>query len=197
MSTTSRPPASAAAVYAAMRPCRHDTPACPAPKDADAPASTVRPSERADHRSEARRSSIERNNDSGGAEVSCDRGQSQPTFSDAEPGEPPASSGSGWGRTGPSTRLARMDRRHHGTKSSSVATAASVKGRPSALGFHGSRIATDGAMPSSRSNECPTMSTSTQHAEPRLPTDPTAQAQRMTSRPETPSSQECREQTDE
>ena len=38
-----------------------------------------------------------------GAEVSCDRGQSQPTFSDAEPGEPPASSGSGWGRTGPST----------------------------------------------------------------------------------------------
>ncbi len=41
--------------------------------------------------------------DSEGAEVSCDRGQSQPTISDAEPGELPASSGSGWGRTGPST----------------------------------------------------------------------------------------------
>jgi len=51
-----------------------------------------------------------------GAEVGCDRGQSQPTISDAEPGEPPASSGSGWGRTGPSTRFSRMNRRHHGKK---------------------------------------------------------------------------------
>ena len=38
------------------------------------------------------------------AEVDCDRGESQPTFSGAEPGEPTAPSGSGWGRTGPSTR---------------------------------------------------------------------------------------------
>ena len=40
-----------------------------------------------------------------------------------------------------------------------------------ALGFYGIRIATDGAIPSSRSNEHPTMSTSTQRDEPSLPTE--------------------------
>jgi hypothetical protein len=92
MSTTSRPPATAAAVFAAMRACSHHTPAGRAQKGADASFRTAHPSCCTDcRRAES-------------AEVSCDRGQSQPTISDAEPGEPPASSGSGWGRTGPSTR---------------------------------------------------------------------------------------------